>query len=128
MSRDPLTLEPVQLDSIANGKLWDEFHSVFKRVLSTLPKGDAEEGAEFWDPKKARTITIKIVVKPDEGGVTIGYGIDTTVPVRKRAAAGYGQLDGEGNLLQFAARQATLPELADEDDGEEKVRRIRPDR
>lgn len=126
MARDTLKLEPVQLDTIAEGKLYDEFHEVQKHVLGTMPKpGDNPEVA-FFDPSKPRKITIDIVYEPKDGGLAIGYEIKSKIPMRSRSRGGFAQFDPQtGDLVQFAARQQTIPGVVREVPDENRVTPIR---
>lgn len=109
MARDTLKLETVQLDTLAEGKLWDDFHELLARIQETMPMpGDNPEHV-FFHPTKAREISIKILLEPKDGGVVVGYEIDSKVPVKKRSHGGFAQFDGEGRLVQFAGRQQALP-------------------
>jgi hypothetical protein len=109
MARDTLSQEPVQLDTICDGKLWDEFHDVQEKVLGTMPNADDDPETGFYHPTKAREITIKVLYEPKDGGVAIGYQMEAKIPGKKRSRGGFAQFDVNGKLVQFAARQSRLP-------------------
>lgn len=112
MGRPVLTLEPVQLDTLAEGTLWDAFHTAQEQILTTiraLYDKDSPQ-SDFYHPSKERQIVMTVKYTPKDGGVGVDWSLETKIPTKKHSRGGFGQFEA-GKLMQYAARQQDLPDV-----------------
>lgn len=102
-----MSYKPVSLESINSGAVTELFDEEFKRLLANI----ADENTE---PNASRSITIKVVVKPQKNRESANTKISVTsalAPIKPNE--GLIMFSSDGSKIQAFESDLRQPELAD---------------